>query len=185
MSIDYRLARADERPAAEAIAARAFGPGRFAKTAYRLREGVRADERLSFVALLDGQIVGTIQYWPVFIGGAACLLLGPLAVEEAARGHGAGLELMRATLPIAAGLGYAAAILVGDEPYYAKVGFVRVGPGAIEFPGPVNPARFLIKLLSANVAPRGKIVRARLDDRQAAAGCGVALGPNVPPPATP
>jgi predicted N-acetyltransferase YhbS len=175
MTIAYRPARHDERSAAEAIAARAFGPGRFAKSAYRLREGVRADERLSYVAVLDGQIVGTIQYWPISIGGARCLLLGPLAVEEAARGNAAGLELMRVTLPEAAKLGYAAVVLVGDAPYYAKVGFVKVEQGTMEFPGPVDPGRFLVKTLTAETPPRGKVERVRLDDRQAAAGCGVAV----------
>lgn len=174
MTILYRLARPDERGPAEAIAARAFGPGRFAKSAYRLREGVHVDERLSYVAVQDGKIVGTIQYWPISIGGAPCLLLGPLAVEEAARGNAAGLDLMRMTLPEAAKLGYAAVVLVGDAPYYAKVGFVKVEAGAMEFPGPVDPARFLIKPLTPEPPPRGTILRARLDERQAAAGCGLA-----------
>jgi predicted N-acetyltransferase YhbS len=173
MSIEYRLARPEEHAAAEAIAARAFGPGRFAKSAYRLREGVHADQRLSYVAVVGGKIVGTIQYWPVAVGSALCVLLGPLAIEEAARGNAAGLELMRATLPEATRLGYAAAILVGDEPYYAKVGFVRAAPSSLEFPGPVNPARLLVKTLAAAEHPRGKIERARLDEPQAAAGCGV------------
>jgi predicted N-acetyltransferase YhbS len=175
MSIEYRLARPDEHEPAEALAARAFGPGRFAKSAYRLREGVRPDVRLSYVAVMGGKIVGTIQYWPVAIGASHCVLLGPLAVEEAARGHGAGLELMRATLPVAAALGYEAAILVGDEPYYAKVGFKRVAQGTIEFSGPVNPARLLILPLRESLAsPSGKAMRAWLDEPQAAAGCGLA-----------
>jgi predicted N-acetyltransferase YhbS len=159
MSIQFRLAHANERSDAENLAARAFGPGRFAKSAYRLREGVNADDRLHFIAIKDGMIVGTIQYWPVHIGETRCALLGPLAVDEAARGQGAGLELMRMTLPQAAKLGYAAAILVGDEPYYAKVGFKRAPPGAIEFIGPVNPARLLI-LTFGHAAPSGKITRA-------------------------
>lgn len=174
MTLEYRLARPDERAPAEAIAARAFGPGRFAKSAYRLREGVHADTRLSYVAISDGKIVGTIQYWPVSIGGALCVLLGPLAVEEAARGHGAGLELMRVTLPEAARLGYAAAILVGDEPYYAKVGFTRVPAGVIAFPGPVNPARLVWLAFHGTPPPEGRLDRTRLDEAQAAAGCGVA-----------
>ena len=34
-------------------------------------------------------------------------------------------------------------LLVGDEPYYAKLGFARLPPGLISLPGPVNPDRFL------------------------------------------
>lgn len=175
MSIEYRLARPDERAPAEALAARAFGPGRFAKSAYRLRDGVHADMRLSFVAVKDGRIAGTIQYWPIAIGGALCVLLGPLAIEEAARGHGAGLELMRITLPEAARLGYVAAILVGDEPYYAKVGFKRAALESLEFPGPVNPGRLLVLQLNSELPePQGRIERKHLDEPQAAPSCGLA-----------
>jgi predicted N-acetyltransferase YhbS len=45
---------------------------------------------------------------------------------EAARADGLGLVL-----------------LVGDEPYYARLGFVRVPAGHIALPGPVNPQRLL------------------------------------------
>ena len=34
-------------------------------------------------------------------------------------------------------------MLVGDEPYYARVGFKRVPKGAIKMPGPADPARIL------------------------------------------
>jgi predicted N-acetyltransferase YhbS len=174
MSIEYRLARPDERAAAEDIAARAFGPGRYAKSAYRLREGVHADHDLTFVAVKAGRIVGAIQYWPVSIGGALCLILGPLAVEEDARGSGAGLELIRVTLPLAASKGYAAVILVGDEPYYAKVGFSRVETGAMAFPGPVNPGRFLaLNLRPQEPLPRGTVQRPHLDEAPAAASAGL------------
>lgn len=174
MTIEYRWAEPEERAPAEALAAQAFGPGRFAKSAYRLREGVRADERLSYVAMSAGRIVGTIQYWPAAIGGRMVALLGPLAVDETARGQGAGLELMRLTLPEVKRLGYAASILVGDEPYYAKVGFKRVPAGVVEFAGPVNPARLLWLTLDDTVSLRGRIERIALDEPQAAAGCGVA-----------
>lgn len=173
MTLEYRLAQPGERPVAEALAARAFGPGRFAKSAYRLREGVHADVRLSYVAILNGAIVATIQYWPAAIGGRMVALLGPLAVEETARGNGAGLELMRLTLPEARRLGYAAAILVGDEPYYAKVGFKRVPAGAIAFPGPVNPARLLWLVFDEADPLGGRIDRVGPIDVPAAAGCGV------------
>jgi len=32
---------------------------------------------------------------------------------------------------------------VGDEPYYARMGFKRAPPGRIVLPGPVDPARLL------------------------------------------
>ena len=38
--------------AVEQLAADAFGPGRFARAAFRLREGVEHEHQLSFVALM-------------------------------------------------------------------------------------------------------------------------------------
>ena len=35
-------------------------------------------------------------------------------------------------------------LLVGDEPYYGPLGFARTTPGAIQFPGPVDPNRVLL-----------------------------------------
>jgi predicted N-acetyltransferase YhbS len=34
-------------------------------------------------------------------------------------------------------------VLVGDEPYYARVGFKRAPPGRVILPGPVDPQRLL------------------------------------------
>jgi predicted N-acetyltransferase YhbS len=170
MTIEIRLASPSERAPAEALAARSFGPGRFAKSAYRLREGVLADVRLSFVAIKNGVIAGTVQYWPIAIGGRLSVLLGPLAVDAAARGQGTGLELMRVSLPEAARLGYAAAILVGDEPYYAKVGFKKLEAGAVTMPGPVNPYRLLGLPLDGGPLEqiRGPVLRPWIDERQCA-----------------
>ena len=35
-------------------------------------------------------------------------------------------------------------VLVGDEPYYARVGFRPVPKGQVKLDGPVDPARMLI-----------------------------------------
>ena len=39
--------------------------------------------------------------------------------------------------------GYALVILVGDEPYYGRVGFRKVPAGQLILPGPVDPDRLL------------------------------------------
>jgi predicted N-acetyltransferase YhbS len=144
-----------------------FGPGRFAKTAYRLREGVFPDTRLSFVAqdCETEALLGSVRFWPVRIGEALSLLLGPLAVEPRLRGQGIGIALMQQGIEEAKTLGYEAVILVGDEPYYAKVGFARLPPGRVRFPGPVDPGRVLGLALKANalVTLAGDVSRARLD----------------------
>ena len=35
-------------------------------------------------------------------------------------------------------------VLVGDEPYYGRMGFKPAGPGRVVMPGPVDPARVLV-----------------------------------------
>jgi len=143
-----------------------FGPGRLAKTAYRLREGVAADERLSFVAEDDTHtLLGSVRFWPVRIGQTPCLLLGPLAVEPKLRGRGIGIGLMQRGIEEAKGLDYEAIVLVGDEPYYAKVGFTRLPPGRVRFPGPVDASRVLGLGLKPNalVSLMGDVRRARID----------------------
>ncbi|WP_262422776.1 hypothetical protein [Brevundimonas denitrificans] len=46
----------------------AFGPGRLAKTAERLREG--RDPAVGYVARQDGRIIGSVRLWTITIGGA-------------------------------------------------------------------------------------------------------------------
>jgi len=122
----------------------AFGPGRFAKTAYRLREGVMPDPRLSFVAVAGDRLVGSVRLTPFAIGDAPALLLGPLAVEPAFAGRGAGRELVRTALAAARANGHRLVMLVGDLPYYGPLGFAPVPPGRIVLPGPVDPRRLLV-----------------------------------------
>jgi predicted N-acetyltransferase YhbS len=126
---------------------RVFGPGRFARTAYRLRETTDADLGLSFVARVGTLLVGANAMTPIFIGETPALLLGPLIVEPVFRSQGIGEALVKASLDAARAGGAGLAILVGDEPYYARMGFTRAPPGRIEMPGPVNPARLLYQEL--------------------------------------
>lgn len=148
---------------------RAFGPGRFARASFRLRERTPPLAELSFTALVGTLLVGSVKVSPIKIsplkilpvetglGPAAtdALILGPLAVEPAFEGRGIGAALMGRALDAARAAGHTLVLLVGDEPYYARFGFVRVKPGRLEMPGPVDPAR----LLAAELAP-GALERA-------------------------
>lgn len=128
-----------------------FGPGRYAKTAQRLRDGNVAVPELCYVAFMgEGaarRLIGSLTFWPVNIGGVPGLMLGPLAVQPDLRGQGVGINLMQRGLADAKQLGYRLVILVGDEPYYVKVGFGPVPPGRLTMPGPVDPARLLYREL--------------------------------------
>jgi predicted N-acetyltransferase YhbS len=130
--------------AIERLHERTFGPGRYAKTAYRLREQVSHCLDLSFTARIGTLLVGSVRLSPVRIGESKALLLGPLTVEPAFRERGVGQALIARALKDAAAKGERLAILVGDEPYYGKSGFRRIPPGRVILPGPVDPTRLLV-----------------------------------------
>jgi len=129
----------------DALLDTAFGPGRTAKTVYKLREGVPHDPALAFVALEGEALRGSIRYWPLLLGEARVpsVMLGPLAVDPAYKGQGYGKALMRHSLAHAASLGHRSVILVGDPEYYNPFGFTREKALGLQLPGPVEERRFL------------------------------------------
>jgi predicted N-acetyltransferase YhbS len=143
-SFDIRLETPDAAPALSQMSAEAFGPGRFARSAYRVREGVAPVAALSLTGWLDGRLVGGIRFTAIRIGAEeGGLLLGPLVVDPAVKGKGYGKALVGEGLRRAAEEGFAVVLLVGDMPYYGRFGFAPVRPGRISLPGPVDPARLL------------------------------------------
>jgi predicted N-acetyltransferase YhbS len=134
----------DDAEAIERLHERTFGPGRYAKTAYRLREEVAHRLDLSFTARIGTLLVGSVRLSPVRIGESKALLLGPLTVEPAFRERGVGQALIARALKDAAAKGERLVILVGDEPYYGKSGFNRIPRDRVMMPGPVDPERLLV-----------------------------------------
>lgn len=143
--VEYVCEKPSDLVAIEDMLDKAFGPGRFAKTAYRLREAVAPVSRLSFVAWEDGVMRGSLRFWPIEIGddNVAALLLGPLAVDPAHRGRGIAIGMMEIALARAAEDGHRIVVLVGDEPYYARLGFSAAKARDLRMPGPVDQARLL------------------------------------------
>ena len=174
-----RLEEPGDARAIEALNEESFGPGRFAKSAYRLREGVNPIAALSFVAVEhvgDKEVLrGSVRFWPIRVGGHQELLLGPLAVRGDQRGRGIGIGLMQAGLEAARQGPWRGVLLVGDEPYYARVGFSRLPPGRVKFPGPVDANRILGLSLKAGelLNLSGEVRRAEIDEPVCAAGAGV------------
>jgi predicted N-acetyltransferase YhbS len=131
-------------PAIERLSERAFGPGRYARSAYRLREGVAPDASLSFVALVGTFLVGANVMTPIRCGDSPALLLGPLTVDPAFRSAGIGEALVNRSLDAARAAGHTLVLLVGDLPYYRRMGFRPVPETQLSFCGPVDPARLLV-----------------------------------------
>ena len=153
-----------DEPALSALSAEAFGPGRFARTAYRVREGVPPIPWLCLTGWLDGRLVGGIRFTALTIGGEGrALLLGPLVVHPAYNGKGFGKALVVEGLERARAQGFALVVLVGDMPYYGRFGFVQVPRGQITLPGPVDPARLLaLELVPGALADASGLVQAKV-----------------------
>ncbi len=89
-------------PTVSLLHAKVFGPGRFTRTAYRVREGAAPISPFCRVALLGDRLIAAVRFTPITIGGAnGGLLLGPLAVDPDFAGQGFGKRLIAEALEAA------------------------------------------------------------------------------------
>lgn len=140
----YLTEDASHDAAIDIINEEAFGPGRFARAAARIREQGPHDLSLSFVCADDGETIASVRMTPVMAGSIKGHLLGPLAVRPSHKNRGIGRELVRIAVEAARRKGSECVILVGDPPYYQPLGFEKVAYAALTFPGPVDPNRVLV-----------------------------------------
>jgi predicted N-acetyltransferase YhbS len=137
----------DER---NALLARAMPADWRSKSSEKLRAGYRPAAHLALVAKnRAGHILGTVRLWDVNAGidrdgrPVPALLLGPLAVDPAAKSAGIGTALMLRAIEKARRHGHGAILLVGDAAYYDRFGFTAEKTGTLLMPGPCDRARFL------------------------------------------
>lgn len=135
--------------ALEALLDAAFGTDRHGRTAYKVRAGTAPIEDLSFVALDDGTLAGSLQSWPVQLSSDAgsalpLVMIGPVAVSPDRQNQGVGRHMLRVAAQRLdlAGL---SAMLIGDESYYGPFGFVAGPAGSWTLPGPVEAHRILLR----------------------------------------
>ena len=147
LSITIRAETPDDALAVERLHERTFGPGRYALTAYRIRERIDHRRDLSFTARIGTLLVGSVWMAPVIVGETPALLLGPLTVEPPFRAKGIGGALIGRALQEAKDRGHRLVLLVGDAPYYSRYGFKPIPKGQVTLPGPVDPARLLVSEL--------------------------------------
>jgi predicted N-acetyltransferase YhbS len=144
LSLTILAETAGDAQAIERLHQRTFGPGRFVLSAYRLREHVDHLPDLSFTARIGTLLVGSVRQLPILIGDTKALMLGPLTVEPPFRGRGVGRALLDRALKDAKARGHRLVVLVGDEPYYSRVGFKAIPKGRVTMPGPVDHKRLLV-----------------------------------------
>jgi predicted N-acetyltransferase YhbS len=139
----------------EDLQAIAFGPGRFARTAFRVRERFPIDPTLSMIGEIDGERGGSVWMTPISVGGIDGYMLGPLATHPDFRKRGLGKMLAKEVSRIALERGEGSFVmLVGDRDYYCPLGWVPTVPGAVVFPGPVDPTRVLVYSHDPSLAVR-------------------------------
>jgi predicted N-acetyltransferase YhbS len=142
----------------------AFGADRRERTSYKIRAGTECLEALCFAALdAAGELVGTLQAFPVALtdeGGRAhpLIMVGPFAILPERQGQGFGRALMAAQqVAVVEASGQGAAplpqVLIGDEPYYARFGYVEA-PRGWRCPGPWEPERLLVRTQAYAALPR-------------------------------
>jgi predicted N-acetyltransferase YhbS len=153
LTATLRPERPQDGARVQALIERAFGPGRFAKAAERLREGNEPDLDLSFVAWAGDEVVGSVRLWPILIGHTPALLLGPFAVEDAWRSQGLGGTLVERACEAVQAQGHDLVLLVGDESFFRRFGFQVLPEGRAVMPGPVDGGRVLWRGFSGPSAP--------------------------------
>ena len=169
MSFEIVPERRRDAALIEPLLDRTFGFERRQKTVYRLREGVAPIAALGFVALApDGGLLGSLRFWPIRIGPAPALLLGPVAVEPALQGAGIGRGLVHHGLTRAKRWGARLCVVVGEPAYYAPFGFRNAGAAGLILPGPVEPERFQVLEIApeARAGMSGLIARVEADSQQ-------------------
>ena len=150
-----------EPQAVEALLDAAFGPDRFGRTAYRVREGMNAVPALSFALIEDGALVGTIQCWPVAHHApedtvTPLVMVGPVAVRPEVQRGGHGRALMVRMLEAAETEADSALMMIGDPEYYGRFfGFTADATGEWDLPGPFERRRLLARVVNGHSLPTG------------------------------
>jgi predicted N-acetyltransferase YhbS len=137
----------------EALLDAAFGADRHQRTAYRLREGSRVVDPLSFALVQDRELIATIQCWPVQINRTNLVLVGPVAVDPKHQKAGHGRQLMHAMLEAAAKMGDPPLVIIGDPEYYGRFGFTAERTAEWRLPGPWEPYRLLARAAAERELP--------------------------------
>ena len=147
--------------AVEGLLDAAFGADRFGRTAYRIRQGMDAVPALSFAAIEDGELIGTIQCWPVAHHAAdgvatPLVMVGPVAVRPDVQRGGHGRTLMARMLEAAQTKADSGLMMIGDPEYYGRFfGFTADATGAWDLPGPYEKRRLLALAVNGHDLPTG------------------------------
>ena len=144
---DIRKKIQSDNDTIENLLNKTFGPGRYARSVYRLRENKPYLDDYSYVYSFNGKILASISFCETLINNSYTgLLLGPLAVEPIQVGKGYGKKLVKYSLDkISINSQIYFIIVVGEYDYYKEFGFNKLDNNFV-FYGPVYKNRVLIKI---------------------------------------
>jgi predicted N-acetyltransferase YhbS len=149
-ALTLQFERPQDAALVDALIERAFGPGRYAKASERVREFATFAPEMSVCAWSGERLLGVARMWHVRVGGVRAMFLGPFAVEQGERNAGFGARLIARACEAAQAAGETHVVLVGDEPYFSRVGFATAAGRLVVMPGPVDQRRVLVRALSAD-----------------------------------
>lgn len=120
-----------------------------------LVDGLRRSGALTFsaVAVIGSRIVGHVAFSPVIIDGRhPALALAPVAVAPELQRQGIGSALIRWSLEECRRLRHRVVIVLGEQAYYHRLGFISASDFGIKCPFPVQPGAFMVLELSPGAA---------------------------------
>jgi putative acetyltransferase len=144
--------RADEFAAVRALSIDAFDDPSIGGLLDALRLSWSWSDELSFVAELDGDLVGHVLYSNAMVDDPRrvvdVLVLSPVGVVPSRHGEGIGSRLITETLQVLEERGFGAVFLEGHPSYYPRFGFEPAGPLGFRKPSERIPdAAFMVKRL--------------------------------------
>ena len=99
---------------------------------------------LSFIAEVNGNIVGYAMFSRINIGITKAIALAPLAVLPDFQGYGIGRALIEAGHKKAAESDYYCSVVLGSPEYYSKSGYLPASPFGIIPPFDVPPRFYMV-----------------------------------------
>ena len=134
----------DDRDAVRELVATAFDDEAIAVLLDDLRRSV-AWLDLSFVAELDGEVVGHVVYTRAWVDDVAevveVLVLSPLSISPLHASQGIGTALVLESIAQFGEREEPLLFLEGDPGFYSRLGFVTAGPLGLRSPSSRIPAR--------------------------------------------
>ena len=166
MTVTVRRETAADVPAAREVVRAAFGGDKVPCLLDALRQSV-AWLDLSFVAELEGEIVGHASYTRAWVDApdrvVDVLVLSPLSVRPDAQRRGVGRALVEQSLDVVRGRDDPVVFLEGDPAYYRRIGWQPAGrwgftAPSVRIPEPAFQAVLLPPYDSLDPKPRGALV---------------------------